>query len=434
MKFNDRLSLGLLCFGISCLASPGVLADRLHLEGGGTIESARWWVEDDTLFYETAAGTVGIPRGSVLRIVKTETQAGASEPTTTEASPQGGHKTVTESDRARKVFESGLVALREQKFEEAASYFAEALQKDADLYEARVGYAIAQMRSGHDGLALSVILEGVSRHPKISRLHEILGDLRNREERIEDARHEWRLAFKLDPTDRVREKIERAERELASRSDFAFATTPHFNVRYDDHADGPLAHQVMETLEADWWTVSDRLDHQPLQPINVLVYSKVQFQSLTRAPAEVAGLFDGKIRVPLGGLDRLTTDARRVLRHELTHAVLHSKTKGNCPRWLHEGLAQILDGTRLTGNAERALAKTLAEEEAKDPFGKDFSYPAALSLSEWIIRVYGFDDLLDLLNHLADGGPWQEVVENAWNISWPVLLDHWAEDVRTVLE
>ena len=262
-------------------------------------------------------------------------------------------------------------------------------------------------------------------------MHEILGDLRNREERLEDARHEWRLAFNLEPTDRVREKIERAERELASRRDFAFATTPHFNVRYDDHVDGALAHEVMETLESDWWTVTDRLDHQPLQPINVLVYSQVQFQTLTRAPADVAGLFDGKIRVPLGGLDRLTSDARRVLRHELTHAVLHSKTRGNCPRWLHEGLAQIVDGSRLSGNASELLAEALAEGNPQDQFGENFSYPAALSLNEWILRVYGFKDMLDLLNDLADGGPWKQTVEEGWGVSWTDLLDRWANDVKT---
>ena len=72
MRRNPGLAAAV---AIGLLLFPGsVFADRLHLEGGGTLETAHWWVEGDTLYYETAAGTVGIPRGRILRIEKTATR------------------------------------------------------------------------------------------------------------------------------------------------------------------------------------------------------------------------------------------------------------------------------------------------------------------------------------------------------------------------
>ena len=55
------------------VASLPASADRLHLDGGGVIETPRWWVEGDTLIYENAVGTVGLPRSIVVKIEPTET-------------------------------------------------------------------------------------------------------------------------------------------------------------------------------------------------------------------------------------------------------------------------------------------------------------------------------------------------------------------------
>lgn len=54
-----RRVLGVL-LGALVLLSPAV-ADVLHLRQGGSIATSAWWVEGDTLFYESAAGTIGLP-------------------------------------------------------------------------------------------------------------------------------------------------------------------------------------------------------------------------------------------------------------------------------------------------------------------------------------------------------------------------------------
>ena len=56
------LTLALAASGLSARA------DRLHLSGGGVLEVERWWIEGQTVMYESPAGTVGLPRASVVRI------------------------------------------------------------------------------------------------------------------------------------------------------------------------------------------------------------------------------------------------------------------------------------------------------------------------------------------------------------------------------
>ena len=50
-----------VCVAMTVVVLGGaVQADRLHLEGGGTIDAETWWVDGETIHYEGPAGTVGI--------------------------------------------------------------------------------------------------------------------------------------------------------------------------------------------------------------------------------------------------------------------------------------------------------------------------------------------------------------------------------------
>ena len=62
-----------------------------------------------------------------------------------------------------------------------------------------------------------------------------------REERVEEALTSWRRAFDLEPGDRLRDKILKAERELAVSRNYDYAASPHFNLRYDGDVDVDLA-------------------------------------------------------------------------------------------------------------------------------------------------------------------------------------------------
>lgn len=51
------------------------------------------------------------------------------------------------------------------------------------------------------------------------------------------------------------------------------------------------------------------------------------------------GIYDGKIRVYLGIPDAMG----HIIVHELTHAAIDELSRGQAPRWVHEGLAQVME-------------------------------------------------------------------------------------------
>jgi hypothetical protein len=101
------------------------------------------------------------------------------------------------------------------------------------------------------------------------------------------------------------------------------------------------------------------LDYSPVETIVVLLYPNQDFRDITRSPAWVGALNDGKIRIPVSGLSQMTPDLARVLKHELTHSFVRQITQGHCPTWLNEGLAQLEEGAT-TAALGSQLARALA--------------------------------------------------------------------------
>ena len=89
---------------------------------------------------------------------------------------------------------------------------------------------------------------------------------------------------------------------------------------------------VLRILEDAYGEVGRAFSHYPDQEIQVILYSDQQFQEVTDAPGWSGGVYDGKIRMPIGGIEKETPGLRRILYHEYTHAVVRDITK-RCPTW-----------------------------------------------------------------------------------------------------
>jgi hypothetical protein len=227
----------------------------------------------------------------------------------------------------------------------------------------------------------------------------------------------------------VQEKIEKAERELQAGRDYAFSTAPHFNVRYGDGMDPGLAAEIVDYLEDRYWILADALVHAPEQPITVLLYPEQAFRDVTGAPEQVAGLYDGKIRVPLGGITRIDPRSSRLLTHELTHAVVRSKTRGNCPRWLHEGLAQRFEGRTVSRADHKEILKILEGIDPSRWESKGFSYPAALSFVRYLESLLDIDGLVMVLDRLSQGESIEEALRLVYNLDSGELHRLWSEEL-----
>jgi len=414
-------------------------ADRLHLEGGGFVDTEHWRVEGDLIIYTSAGGTVGLPRSIVQRIEASAPQENETSQANSPAAEDPGREPApAAADPGTRLLprevirrlEQAKAALGSGDYRTAADLYQSVMQDtDSDFHDPRVGYAISQIALGEDAMALAVVIDGLAHDPEHPALLELLGDLRNREERVQDALQAWQEAFEQRPGDRLQEKIDKARRELSAGRDYALTATSHFNVRYDGDVDVELADSVMEYLEEEYWKMADRFDHAPRQPITVVLYPTREFRDVTQAPEWVGGLYDGKIRVPLGGLRRLDPRASAVLSHELTHAFVHSVTRGHCPQWLHEGLAQRAEGRTLSARDRQGVLERLAKGDPAGWESPGFSYPIALSLTDWLEARGGFHKLMDTLELLGQGNDLDSALEAVYNRTYAELCREWSEDV-----
>lgn len=395
-------------------------AVRVHFVSGGSMTAERAWSEGGNLMLQSKGGVMGFPLELVARIETLDGEAPAREPERAKARVPAP---AAPSDAS---LEAATAAVQEGDLDRAVLHYHRALQQEPGRVEARVGYALVEMARGRDPMALASVLDGLALSPGEPELLEILGDLRDREERVEDALRAWREAQRAAPEPRLAGKIAKAERELAAARDYAYSATSHFTVRHEGDLDDSFAEAILDFLERRWGDLTSSFRHAPPQPVTVILYPERAFRDVTQAPDEVGGLYDGKIRVPLGGLRRLDPSLERVLSHELAHAIVHSKTRGRAPRWLHEGLAQWAEPRPLTGAQVAEVRGRVAEGDAATWADRAFSYPASLSLLRWLESERGFDAVVSVLERLGDGVPLDEAFAGVFGQPYGDLCRRWA--------
>lgn len=149
---------------------------------------------------------------------------------------------------------------------------------------------------------------------------------------------------------------------------------------------------------------------------------------------------DGAIRIRVETLQK-EPELRRVLRHELAHAVIDQKTKGNCPHWLQEGIAQFLDGTDVRATDAWLLRQTApmiplfrieGPFRERDPGSREVAYRQSASAVSFLVSRIGRTGLLFLIQRLGEGRPFDRALLEA-GLSYAELQQAWEASLRRPL-
>jgi tetratricopeptide (TPR) repeat protein len=259
--------------------------------------------------------------------------------------------------------------------------------------------------------------------------------------RIPEAAEEWKRAQKLRPDPEIATALEKAERDAQTEVGFREGQTAHFVIRYTGSTAPLLAGEILHTLEIHFAQISALLDYNPPEPIGVILYSDQQFQDITRAPSWAGAINDGRIRIPIQGLTSVTDELSRALRHELTHSFLQEKTRGHCPAWVQEGVAQWVEGRRV-GASARALLTAYNQHSAiplrdldvswmsLSGAGASFAYGWSLAVVETILSTGSMEDISQLLDSLANGSSPEAAVRAILHRTYADLDQQTAEYLR----
>lgn len=300
------------------------------------------------------------------------------------------------------------------------------------LYVSLVDLAYAHLVRSEYAVANHTLARAQKLNPRSAVVAELSGWADYGLDRLKDAVAELQLAQRLQPNPEVTALLEKVRSDQQTESGFGQLKTSHFILRYEGGAAPELAEDILNALEADYETLQAALQFTPAQPIPVVLYTGETFQDITRAPAWTSAIYDGRIRMPVGGLTRVTPELDRELRHELTHSFVRQMTDGRCPTWLNEGLAQWFEGRRSGQDAQVLVAlyqqkKYIPLDDLEGSWMKfptpvaAYSYAWSLAAVESIIANSGMYGIQRLFIRLKQEDSAQMALERALQLSYSDL-------------
>jgi len=323
----------------------------------------------------------------------------------------------------------GWHALGEGRPDQAALLFRQGLAQTPDDPGLLKGLGVAAVNAGRPDDAFGP-LEQAARLDYDPEVRLLLAHLHDRRDDPAQALANLRAVLEREPTNETaRRLLEKVERESRAEAGFRREVTPRFVVRYRDTVDADARQAIVAHLEAAAARIGRMLAYTPQERTTVVLYEHHEFRDVTRVHAWATGLFDGKIRLPVVRVRPPAHELERLTAHEYAHAVIHDLTRGRAPRWLHEGLAQVLEGAASDPVIRAPSGLTLSGVEAlagdSDPMRARAGYDIAL----WIVRDLldrgGIEPLRELLARLGTGETMAEATPRVYGLALSELESRW---------
>ncbi len=453
------------------LAALPACADVIHLKNGRTIWADQVRENKDRVEYDLGEDTYAIPKSSVERVeaggvAPVHAGAGAAAvPDITPPAPSFSH----EADVAEKVIRDGkvdgdaLASLAQSggseiaatayflagkhesdhgNFPQAQRYYESALRFQPDNSTLLIYYAAALMRTGHAAEALPYAQHAASLAPDSADAVGMLGFVQFASDHTPEAIRSWKKSLALRPDATVSQYLARAERESSAESNFSQRESSHFNLHFEgkDTSEN-FRRDLLATLDSQYDELVSDLGYSPRNNIAVTLYTQQTFFDVTRAPSWTGALNDGKLRIPISGVQSVTPELARILKHELTHSFISQMSSNRCPTWLNEGVAQIEEG-KSAASFGHQLAQLFASGN-EIPFNMlegsfmSFSAPEAtiayaesLAATEYIRDAYSMGEITRILGLLGQGSSTEAALRATVHSDYHQLRDEMAGKLK----
>jgi tetratricopeptide (TPR) repeat protein len=435
--FLSGLVLGAVC-------AP---AEVIHLKNGRTIYADQVRENGAHLEYDLGEDSYAIPKSVVDRIeaggVRPErvSTAGGKDsrdvPSFTPADNLKGEPEVSDKIiHEGKVDADALAALEQQgnarataagyfiagkhemeqtNFSKARSYFEAALRFEGQNPTILNYYTALLLRTGNAVEALPFAERAVRVAPDSPDTLAILGYAQYASDRNRDAIRSWKRSLEIRPDNQVQKYLAKAERDASAESDFTQKKTSHFTLRFEGkQTPESLRRDLVSTLESHYDDLVRDLGIAPRGSIAVVLYTDQAFFDVTQSPSWAGAVNDGKLRIPVDGMNSVNPELSRVLKHELAHSFINQLASGRCPQWLNEGIAQALEPKSLSSRGRRLAGLFKTQQEIPfnalegsfmrfSPMEAILAYDESLAAVQFIIDTQGISDVQRILQRLGEG-------------------------------
>ena len=288
-------------------------------------------------------------------------------------------------------------------------------------------------------LAKEVLEESLHFSTGSATAYELLGDIAYLEQNLAEAKESYVKAFRLKRSKTLEEKIEKVKREAPVEEKLDAYSDEHFIIRYKEEAPALFGggFEIREYLRQAYRSVSQDLGFYPREKVVVLLYSEEEYRKLSEAPAWSGGHFDGKIRLPAYKEKANPRELQKLILHELTHSFVRDLSKGNCPTWLNEGLAEYqenkakpIDITYFRVAEKNKYLLSMEElgkgiKEGEDAVSVYLFYQQSYMVTKYLIERYRFFKIKQMLTQFGEGKPVDEVFKDTLDMSLGVFEIKW---------
>lgn len=343
----------------------------------------------------------------------TETQNIVSAGDSTGQAKEKDHKTASE---AAEKFRSG-------DYEGAAELYAELSERDRD---ALGPLGACYFRLGDYDSAEKVLEQAVKHNPDDFSVRKLLAVLAYEKDDTERGllHAEAGLSLRNDPE--LLRLFEKLRNDKKSAESSESESSAHFRVVFDGYKHGAISRKVLEILEDAYRSVGKELGHFPSTKVTTVLYTGRDFRDITRSPEWSSGVYDGKIRIPVRGVEGSEALLRKVLFHEYAHAVVHSLTP-RCPQWIHEGLAEHFSGSYQKKTGQVIPLRQLESFAWLSGKYVPMAYWESYSAVSFLIETHGLYRVKEFLRSLSTGADIEEAFKRAFGQSYSEFISTWGK-------
>jgi len=293
-------------------------------------------------------------------------------------------------------------------------------------------------------LARDALNESLSLEPRNALALELLGEIENLQQNFKKAENYYKQSYLVSPSTRLRQKIEKIQKENSVEKDLDTYDEEHFIIKYRKGEQGYEGYWLKNLLRDAYRQISQDFGAYFNHKTTVLFYSGNEFHSVTGQSIWVGGLYDGKIRLPAYHQGFREVDLRTAAVHEMTHAFVASLSGSRAPAWIHEGLAQYeqnkVQPVKVSVFTAAVRTKTLRpmnrlfsedlQIEKMDPLEVALFYQEAFMLVSYMVDRYQMYRMKEILVKFKEGKPAEQAIEEVLGISISQLENEWFATIQ----
>lgn len=284
---------------------------------------------------------------------------------------------------------------------------------------------LAQARHGDAVTALrSVMVSGLE--DSLRRARDLaLAEALARLQRVDEAQSVLRQT-PPDAEGRVAEALATLSPDL-SLSERPFGSSAHFVLVGPPGSRPREIDSLLSQMERIHSELTRQLGGSPRDRITVILHPGTEFWETTGMGSGVGALYDGRMRIPAGGLSSPSGSLLATIRHEMAHAFIEALAGGRADvRW-HEGIAEHFEGS----DARATIRELKRAARSGGAWPPAISHASSHARLEWFLSRWGMEGVRGVLAALASRGTIDEAVRSVTGLGESELDEAWRRDLAS---